>query len=264
MSKHQETIKTILEQICAHHPELLAHAVELRRDLISDVIWSYHSRQVAYGPFNGLKLTDHSHWGNSDKGVMCLGLYEQELLNDLTKIPSGYDVFIDLGAADGYYGIGVLVAKLFKKSYCFELTEKGREVIVQNAMLNDLSESIQIFGGADKNFYEQIPADDLNKSILFVDIEGAEFDILDENVFQKFSNSIIYIELHDWFYEDGYEKLENLKKNFRKTHEAIEIQTGARDMSIFSELSILSDSDSEGRGRLMKWLKLVPKLTSIN
>ena len=76
---------------------------------------------------------------------MILGLYEQEVLESLTNIPKKYKTFIDLGAADGYYGIGVLVNNLFENSFCFESTERGQNVIRENAKLNGVADKILIY-----------------------------------------------------------------------------------------------------------------------
>ena len=79
---------------------------------------SYSNATVAYGPFKGLKFSSDAWWGR-ERASMILGLYEQEVLESLTNIPKKYKSFIDLGAADGYYGIGVLVNNLFENSICF-------------------------------------------------------------------------------------------------------------------------------------------------
>ncbi len=41
-------------------------------------------------------------WLGSDKGAILLGIYEQEVLNSIMSIPKKYNVFIDLGPANGY------------------------------------------------------------------------------------------------------------------------------------------------------------------
>ena len=63
---------------------------------------------IRYGPFKNLKFTDTSWWGTSDRAGMLLGIYEKEILESFADIPKKYEVFINLGAGDGYYGIGAL------------------------------------------------------------------------------------------------------------------------------------------------------------
>ena len=124
---------------------------------------------------------------------MLLGLYKQEVLKSLKTIPKKYKIFIDLGAADGYYGIGVLVGKMFEKSYCYEISLDGQKIIEENAKLNNVFDDVKIRGIADKGFYKDLQCDEIAQSVLFVDIEGGEFDLFDKKIFEKFSKSIIYI-----------------------------------------------------------------------
>ena len=240
-----------------------ASAVDKQRKKLSIIINESFDSTVRYGPFKGLKFSTDQWWQSSNRANMLLGLYEQEILESLASVPKSYKTFIDLGAADGYYAIGVLINKLFENSYCFEMAEKGREVIKKNALLNRVSGNVSIHGAADKGFYKAIKGEHLSKSVLFVDIEGAEFDLFDRELFGVFKNSIIFIELHDWFVEDGKRKLAKFRNDAKEFFNITELTTSARDLSKFSELKNYSDSDrwlicSEGRDRLMTWFRLDP------
>jgi hypothetical protein len=98
---------------------------------------------------------------------------------------------------------------------------------------------------------------------LLIDIEGGEFDILDENAFQALRHSVIFIELHHQFYEDGHSKLSKLLSDAKDTHSISELTMSNRNLSSFNELKMLNDTDrwllcSEGRGFMMTWLRLDP------
>jgi len=261
------TIKKIFSSIFSKFKKKIgiADQISLRRIFLSKELNKKFNGTVRYGPFKNLKFIETSWWGTVDRASMLLGLYEQEILNSLKSIPKKYTVFIDLGAADGYYGIGVLVGKLFKKSYCYEISEIGQKSIKQNAILNNVSENIIIKDIAKNNFYEDLPAEDLNESILFVDIEGGEFDLFDKNLFKRFKESIIFIELHDWAIKDGDEKLKKMIDDSKDYFSITELTTSNRDLSGFSELDKMSDTDrwlicSESRKRRMTWLRLDPIL----
>jgi hypothetical protein len=235
-----------------------------RRVELSKQLDKIFNSTVRYGTFKGLKFSKTSWWGINDRGSVLLGLYEKELLQSLQNIPKKYNTFIDLGAADGYYGIGVLVSNLFKKSICYEISEKGREVIRDNAVLNNVLDRVEIRSIAKNNFYSEIDTNIISNAVLFVDIEGAEFELFDTNTFAAFSKSIVFIELHDWFFVDGSEKLQKIKYDSILTHTITEITMKDRDISIFPELKEFHDSDrwlicSEGRSRLMTWLRFDPK-----
>ncbi len=265
-NKPKDSVRSIVDHILSIEPNIVHYIINQRREYISNLVFNFHNNQVAYGPFKGLKISTDNHWGIADKGAMTLGLYEKDILNELVKLKSDYDIFIDLGAADGYYGIGVIVSKIFKKSYCFEISDKGREVIQNNALLNSVSDNVVIYGIADKKFHEKINPENIKKSVLFVDIEGGEFELFDKTIFKIFRHSVIFIELHDWFYTDASDKISRLKSDSSETHTWNEIKMGERDLSKFNELESLSDSDrwllcSEGRAKNMTWVKLMPLIT---
>lgn len=209
-------------------------------------------------------MSKRGYWNSRDKAPMLLGIYEKEVLDSLTDLPKHYSTFIDLGAADGYYSVGVLVNNIFKKSICYELDELGRELIKENAILNNVLERIEIKGLANKNFYEEISEHDIKHSVILIDIEGSEFEFFSKKTFNIFKNSIIFIELHDFMFSNGDDLLIDLKNKAKDTH-IIEILTmGSRDLSSYEEVKNFDDNDrwlicSEGRGKLMSWLKLVPK-----
>ena len=239
-------------------------AIQKRRIEISKQLDELFKSTVQYGPFKGLKLSPKTWWGSTDRASMLLGLYEKNVLESLQKIPKKYTTFIDLGAADGYYGIGVLVNNLFQKSICFEISEEGRQTIIENAQLNNVLNKVEIRGIAKNDFYHEFSTHTLSNTVLFIDIEGAEFELIDKETFNAFNNSIIFVELHDWFFEDGEEKLQKLKNDSTSTHLLTELTMGSRDLSIFPELNKLHDNDrwlicSEGRGQLMTWLRFDPK-----
>lgn len=262
MINNKDGVLDIVNYIISKNPSIVNEIINLRRVKLSGMVSEYHKSTVVYGPFKGLVLSS-MNWGIADKGAMILGLYEKEILHELECIGQKFDCFIDIGAADGYYGLGVIKNGLFKKSYCFEMTYEGRESIRINSLANGLVNKIVIKEAAKQGFYNEIELSDLKSSLLFIDIEGGEFDLLSEDVFQVFRNSPIIIELHDWFFKDSDLKMKKLIEISSKTHNWREIKTGGRDLSKFPELNGLNDNDrwilcSEGRARAMKWAHLNP------
>jgi hypothetical protein len=126
---------------------------EIRKINLSNKIDELLASTVKYGPFAGLRLTPSHSWHPSNRGNMLLGLYEKEVVISIVSSSHQKDYFINIGAADGYFCLGVLAAKLFKHSYCFESTSKGQEIILANARLNNLTNQISLFGKAEKIFY---------------------------------------------------------------------------------------------------------------
>jgi hypothetical protein len=242
------------------------HYINKRRLAISNQLFQLFEGTVRYGLFKGLKFDKTVRWGSTDRASMLLGLYEKEVLDSLASVPSTHRTFIDLGAADGYYGVGVLVNNLFDYSYCFEVSEDGQKVIAKNANLNGVSHKIQIRGIAEHNFVDFLKADgvDLSKTVLLCDIEGAEFALFNETIFNAMRGSVLIIEVHDFISPDGPQMVTALKQAANNNFSITELTTTSRNLSILPELNKLHDNDrwliaSEGRRQLPTWLRLDPR-----
>ena len=233
-----------------------------RRYKLSRSINTLLHSTVKYGPFKGMKLSNDERWAPNDRSSILLGLYELEVMQELVAISKCRTIFIDFGAADGYYAIGMMFSGLYQKSICFELSELGRTVITSNAKINGVENNVEIYGAADCASLDKFDQDLIDNSAILMDVEGYEFEILTEEFLYKSRNAYLVIELHDWTPRFN-EKYDALLKVTSKTHNSKIIQTGSRDLSNYPELESLSDDDrwlicSEGRPCLMKWLVLSP------
>jgi hypothetical protein len=219
---------------------------------------------VAYGRFSHLKLSKSMIWNRFDRGAMLLGLYEFEIVEAIFSKPITQRIFIDVGAADGYFALGALVSGEFDKAYCFELSKKSQRVIRENARLNNISSEMFIFGAADEHSFLRLPKDDLENSVILIDIEGAEFNILNENVLNKLKKSIVIVELHEWLIADGASKLSTFIRSAETLFDISYISEEGRNPNGIKELTLMSDDErwlicSEGRPRVMSWIRLDPK-----
>lgn len=241
-----------------------AETVYERRERVSAEVYNLFNGTVKYGPFSGLKLGQNVWWGNVDKASMLLGIYEKEILEFLSSgITSERPYFIDVGAADGYYAVGMLSSGLSKYCYCFEMSEEGRKRISENAELNHVTEQLSIFPEATEQFAEALPEEILNKAIILIDIEGGEFDILNEHSLKALSQSVIIIEIHHWI--DGFfNKYQHFLAMADRYFDITVIDPLEKKIETFSELDDFTDDNrylicSEGRPNRMRFLKLGPK-----
>lgn len=218
---------------------------------------------VQHGLFSGLQLGSDPTWaGFADKSSQLFGLYEQEILQTLETIDKR-DVFINLGAADGYYANGMIIAGKVKMSYAYEIEQESRDILLLNARLNGLSEKVVIRGEAFPDFYRDFKQSELNNSIILCDIEGGEFRLFNSETFSHLWSAIIIIELHDWAFPGETELVADLICAAEGTHRTKILKMSIRDLSSFEELEVLCDDDrwmicSEGRPRMMSWLLLTP------
>ena len=136
---------------------------------------------VQRGPFLGLKLNSSTWWGRSDLGSQCLGLYEKEILELISNL-NPVHTFLDIGAADGYYAVGMLHSQKAQNSVCFELSELGQTAIKDNWKINEEPGVLSVFGEATRDsldgVVQTLPAD----TLVLIDIEGSEFSLLSSDV----------------------------------------------------------------------------------
>ena len=241
--------------------------LEVRRHQISKDITQKLKQTVMYGNFKGMKLANESIWGTSDSANMLLGLYEREVSDLLVALAESEkrNLFIDCGAADGYFAIGALVSGKFNSVWAFEQSEHQRAGLEKNAKVNNLESQLRILGSAGVDFLDNLEKDErfrLEASIFLFDIEGGEYKILNKENLLRMKNSILIIELHDFTEDQKLERI-SLLSRVKESHNGFLITTGARDLSRIHELDYLSDSNrwlmcSEGRPRAMDWLVLFP------
>lgn len=236
------------------------------RKYLSSVLFDQLGGVVRYGPLKGFKLQSDPGWGGTDKASMLLGLYEKEVLDALASVPPEKRILVNLGGGDGYYGVGLVKCGLFDRSICFELSERNRAVIEKVASENGLSGQVRVLGAADERFHTQLA--DLNVDpktcVVICDIEGAEFAVLNQESLKALKDATLIVEIHDFLVEDGAARYRALKDTASSWFQFTEFTTGARNPADIPELHAMNDTDrwlicSEGRDRLMSWLRLDPK-----
>jgi hypothetical protein len=241
--------------------------LEVRRHQISDDITRRLNSTVEYGHFKGMSFANESIWGASDTANMLLGLYEREISDLLMALAMSENnrYLIDCGAADGFFAVGALVSGEFEFVWAFEQSKGQRINLRENAATNGVENRLEILGSAELDFLVELEKDEkflFEKSTFLIDIEGGEFQILNEENLLRTKNSVLIIELHDFSAEQKWQR-DLLFARAQKFHHGYLFSTGARDLSGIPELDYLSDSNrwlmcSEGRPRVMDWLVLFP------
>ncbi len=251
--------KTLRERVA------FRRVVGLYRRRLSRAIFVDLGGVVRYGPFAGMRWLDNPSWGRSEQGVMMLGLYEQEVLTALVGAPAHFRVFVDVGAADGYYAVGMLHNGRVDRSVAFEAIPAAREAIKLLAAENGVADKITVLGTATDRFADDLAAQNIRSSetLFLFDIEGAEFKVLTEEVFAFLKNSLIVVELHPNIYPDPQREVEGLIQRSSRTHTVKNWFPGARNPWTIRELDRFPEIDrwilcSEGRLERQQWLQFDP------
>ncbi len=239
--------------------------VGLYRRRLSRKVFALCGGIIHQGPFVGMRWLDHPGWGRSEQGAIVLGLYEQEVSQHLTNAPDRYRVFVDVGAADGYYAVGLLFNRTVDRCIAFESIPECRAAIARLAAENHVSDKITVLGTASDHFVDTLRAHGIKspETMFLIDIEGAEFELLTEEVFAFLKDSMIIVETHAHIYLHPQAMIEQMIKAASSTHQVSSWYPGARNPWVLKELESFSELDrwilcSEGRTELQQWLRFDP------
>jgi hypothetical protein len=226
--------------------------------------WS--QTRVMAGPFRGMRYGDQAIC--STLAPKLLGTYEQELAAVLVKIRAlRPDVIVDIGAAEGYYAVGLLFADFTPTVVAFETTRVGRELIHQLAAMNAVNPSrLRIEGICTLAKLEDCLRP-LTNPVVIMDVEGHEALLLDPLRIPCLAHAHILVEMHDCLLNG---LTETLAERMASTHYVAKISSAPRTLADLAcadpvvrvlpvRLRLLALS--ENRPGIMQWLWLTPKLS---
>jgi len=170
---------------------------------------------VQTGPFMGLKYYNKTVWGPIVP--KWLGSYESQLIPVIEKIiKSRPSRIIDIGAAEGYYAIGL--AKLLKQCEvaAFDIDPIARIRQKQLASINN-TRNLNIYGLCSP---EKLNAFAGKDSVVICDIEGGELDLIDPQRAPALFHTRILIECHRAGSLAPEEVATKISQRFISTHRA--------------------------------------------
>lgn len=223
--------------------------------------------KVIDGYYRSLILSKNYNWNKDDIDLSpkLLGCYEDQVQEKIIELKKKYNLknLVVFGASEGFHALGLMKNKFFRKAYIFEKDDKTRNILIKNSKINKIKK-IKIFSEA--NFL--VIANYLNKkeqkkSLFLIDIEGEEFNILNEKNLPFYKNSYLIIENHQDFVKNLKLKkifFKLMYKNFNVSY----LYNGSRNPHKYKDLHFLNDDEkylimSENRPYTMNWLILSPK-----
>lgn len=209
----------MLSKIARHISWRLTNALQIQ---IPQWLYAqFLDKKVYAGPFTGM-----NYIGGSTGSVILpkiVGTYEDELTAVLTTIQTkSYNKFLDIGAAEGYFAVGITkyILKNEIATIAYEATEKGRMQILELASKNQVS-SIEVKGFCTRdNMYQDL----VPNSLIWMDIEGGEDSLL-TNPEPVLNTCDILVELHPSIVPNIREKV---FETFSETHLIQEINIGRK------------------------------------
>lgn len=214
------------------------------------------------GPFAGMRYGPISQ--GSAYIPKLLGIYEKELYPLIGKVVEmAPAMIVDIGAAEGYYAVGL--ARLLPKArvIAFEMENSGREALAHMVGLNHVADTVQIRGKCEPTDLEDVLAKEA-EPVVICDVEGYEIHLLDLDRVPSLAKASILVELHDFIVP---EITQILRSRFSSTHQIHHIWQEPRSPKEFPwrtlvtsllPASYLNWCVSEWRPVKMAWFWMTP------
>lgn len=260
MSKSIEIPKDIHENF-----DSIMQLIERRKAYNGGVLHRSTGGIIQHGVLKGYALHAAATWLSNDIGSQLLGLYEQEVCALLWHLRERRDLLIDLGAADGFYGLGLIAVGAYARSLCFEIDPESRAALGRRRDRLGLAERVEILGDAVGDLPAVIRSNavDLSRAVILCDIEGAEFDLFTDELLEHLASACLIIENHDFNRANGFPLATDLVRRAGRHFHVTEIHPGPRTLHRIPLIETWNDNDralllSEGRLGLASWLVLSP------
>lgn len=195
---------------------------------IMNLAASRTKRTVQSGPFRGMR-----HIGQSVLSATApklLGIYERELhgcLEEALTFP--FQTVVDIGAAEGYYAVGLALRRHETRIIAFEVDQSARELLTRMVQLNGVEGRVAIKElCTSRDLAATLKTSGL--TLVICDAEGGEALLLDPIRVPELEACYILVELHDYLVAGVSEEIRN---RFTATHSIVHIRQEERDRSEF-------------------------------
>ena len=236
--------------------QILIQASFARRAEINEEILRVRGPIVAYGPFAGTRLPGRSSWGDGEITPKILGCYEEELHPAVEKaIGRNPARVVNVGCAEGYYANGLARRLPAAQAMAFDIDAKAQEVCRTMANENGVGSRMTVEGACSAERLHTIASDGV-RTLIVMDCEGAELDLLDAQTPKHLVHCDLIVECHDFM---GKPVTPTLVERFNATHTVEVIDEGARNPGKYPELRTLNSIDRwlalcEFRPSHMNWI----------
>lgn len=212
---------------------------------------------VSYGPFQGLQYPPG--WADS-RFEKIIGAYEAELHPLLESIcATPYTDVINIGAAEGYYAVGLARRLPQAVLHAFEMEEARREQCRAMAQLNGVATRLHVHGLCDTPALLRLNPG--ARPLVVCDCEGAELELLDPVAVPWLRRADVLVEVHD-FKAPGLSDI--LRRRFAESHNLRIIPMAGLAYAHYPVLRQLTFAEihamvGEERAQLMEWFWLSAK-----
>jgi len=192
----------------------------LHRERLSKEIHSTYLKEelsVMAGPFKGLQYPAFKAYTSSILPKI-LGTYESEIYDHIdTFLKKKYAQVIDIGAAEGYYAVGIARNMNTTPIICYDVNPQALAFCKKMGELNQIN-NLQVNGLFTTEHFEKYA---YQNSLIICDVDGYEKDLFpNTQIVEKLKFSDLIIETHDYI---DPSITQNLIKVFSPTHDCVVI-----------------------------------------
>jgi hypothetical protein len=180
-------------------------------------------RRVAQGPFQGMGYIPLA--ASSTVLPKLLGTYESELHPAIEEIcGAGCDRIVVIGAAEGYYAVGMALRNPGVPITCFEMDPSVRYYLRRLARCNGVRGRLTIAGECTTSGLDAALAG-AERAAVICDCEGAEDVLLDPFRVTNLRRALVLVETHEGMVV-GVDR--HLRERFAATHDIEDIRSRLR------------------------------------
>lgn len=234
---------------------------------LENLVYRRVGGRIPQGPFSGMRYIRDSV--GSAYVPKLLGIYERELVNCVEQAcASRFPLIVDIGAAEGYYAVGMSLRNPNARIIAFEMEQRGRKALQELAALNGVDSRIQIREKCVRADLEAVLVNS-DRALVICDVEGDEEKLLDPVAIPALAHTQLLVETHDFVLRGVTERL---VERFSPTHQVRRIWQEGRDQKEMPYRTLatallphryLKWAVSEWRPEQMSWLWMEP-FTMIN
>jgi hypothetical protein len=187
-----------------------------RQHQLDNIVFNKIGRpgQILIGPFKGMKYVSAAYFSTVIPKI--LGTYELELAGPVEKICAAQpDVIVDIGAAEGYYAVGMTLRNPQAKTICFEMYKPAHSLLHKLAEMNGTVDRMSFRGFCEIDSLKEA-LESARRPAVICDCEGGEEKLLDPSAVAKLKSAMILVELHDE-YASGI--CDTIRRRFSASHD---------------------------------------------
>ena len=232
---------------------------------LEHLVYTRTGGAIPRGPFAGTRYITNSV--GSALVPKLLGIYERELNECIEQACAlKFPLIVDIGAAEGYYAVGLARRNPQARVIAFEMEAKGQSALLKMAELNDVSGQLEVRGKCEPIDLQQVLGRG-GRSVIVCDAEGDEDVLLRPDLVPELRSAHLLVEMHDFILPGITERM---TERFAATHEVKRIWQEPRSRADLPYRTLgtallpqryLDWAVSEWRPTQMSWLWIQPKGT---